>query len=113
MLPPVSLNFYIYESRECPHAREEEHAVDTPVVKTKILPDDYIHDPSVSEGSLAVRKLLCGALSGATSLIFTHPFDVLRRKLQVSGLSSLSPQYNGAIDAMRKSIIEEGFWKAM
>ena len=73
-----------------------------------MLSDDYVHDPTTSDTSLAVRKLLCGAASGATSLIFTHPFDVLRRKLQVAGLSSLSPQYTGAIDAMRKSIVAEG-----
>ena len=83
------------------------------IVKTRILPADLAHDPTTSESNLAARKLLCGALAGGTSLLFTHPFDVLRRKLQVAGLSSLSPQYSGAIDAMRKSIIAEGFWRGM
>ncbi|KAK1927598.1 mitochondrial carrier domain-containing protein [Papiliotrema laurentii] len=94
--PYVSLNFYIYES-----------------LKTYILPAEITQDPNVSEANLAVRKLSSGALSGAISLLFTHPFDVLRRKLQVAGLSSLSPQYDGAIDCIRKTIAEEGFWRGM
>ncbi|WVQ93453.1 hypothetical protein IAU59_000527 [Kwoniella sp. CBS 9459] len=92
--PYVSLNFYIYES-----------------LKSYILPADT--SSRYSEPELALRKLSCGALAGGTSLIFTHPFDVLRRKLQVAGLTSLSPQYNGAIDAMRQIIKNEGFWKGM
>ncbi|WVF65814.1 hypothetical protein IAT40_000551 [Kwoniella sp. CBS 6097] len=92
--PYVSLNFYIYES-----------------LKSYILPPNT--SSQFSEPELALRKLSCGALAGGTSLIFTHPFDVLRRKLQVAGLTSLSPQYNGAIDAMRQIIRNEGFWKGM
>lgn len=83
------------------------------LVKTYILPAEITQDPNVSEANLAVRKLSSGALSGAISLLFTHPFDVLRRKLQVAGLSSLSPQYDGAIDCIRKTIAEEGFWRGM
>ncbi|OCF31669.1 solute carrier family 25 (mitochondrial phosphate transporter), member 23/24/25/41 [Kwoniella heveanensis BCC8398] len=92
--PYVSLNFYIYES-----------------LKSLFLPSETTSQ--FSEPELALRKLSCGALAGGTSLIFTHPFDVLRRKLQVAGLSTLSPQYNGAIDAMRQIIKNEGFWKGM
>ncbi|KAK8861608.1 hypothetical protein IAR55_002431 [Kwoniella newhampshirensis] len=93
--PYVSLNFYIYET-----------------LKSRILPAT-LDTRSMNEGELALRKLGCGALAGATSLLFTHPFDVLRRKLQVAGLSNISPQYNGAIDAMRHIIRNEGFWKGM
>ncbi|WVW80187.1 hypothetical protein I302_102164 [Kwoniella bestiolae CBS 10118] len=92
--PYVSLNFYIYES-----------------LKSIILPSSL--SPSTSEPELILRKLSCGALAGATSLIFTHPFDVLRRKLQVAGLSSMSPQCNGAIDVIKWIIRNEGFWKGM
>lgn len=81
-------------------------------MKTYILPHEITHDPSISEANLAVRKLSSGALSGAISLIFTHPFDVLRRKLQVAGLDS-SGRNVGAIAVMKKSIIEEGFWRGM
>ncbi|WVR09795.1 hypothetical protein IAU60_006871 [Kwoniella sp. DSM 27419] len=95
--PYVSLNFYIYES-----------------LKTYILPTD-LHHSTMSEPELALRKLLCGALAGSTSLIFTHPFDVLRRKLQVAGmaLDDLAPKCNGAVDAIRQIIRTDGFWKGM
>ncbi|ORY24070.1 mitochondrial carrier domain-containing protein [Naematelia encephala] len=93
--PYVSLNFYIYES-----------------LRSYILPaPNEIHQ--LGSGELTIRKLFCGALAGASSLIFTHPFDVLRRKLQVAGLSTNGPQYGGAIDAMRQIIRKEGFWKGM
>ncbi len=78
-------------------------------VRSYILPTDLDH----TDTDLALRKLMCGGLAGATSLLFTHPFDVLRRKLQVAGLSDHSPQYNGALDAMGKIIRNEGFWKGM
>lgn len=67
----------------------------------------------MSPSELTLRKLSCGGLAGATSLLFTHPFDVLRRKLQVAGLKGVNPQYSGAIDAMRQIIRREGFWKGM
>lgn len=77
-------------------------------VKTHFMPPDL----EMSDTEFTLRKLGCGGLAGAISLMFTHPFDVLRRKLQVAGMSS-SPQYNGAIDAMRKTIKADGFWKGM
>ncbi|KAL7424716.1 hypothetical protein Q5752_000400 [Cryptotrichosporon argae] len=89
--PYVSLNFYIYES-----------------LKAYILPPTLHADAP----ELAARKLVCGGLAGGTSLLFTHPFDVLRRKLQVAGLSGMSPEYTGAVDAMRKIVRAEG-WKGM
>nr|GAT57672.1 predicted protein [Mycena chlorophos] len=57
------------------------------------------------------RKLACGALAGGISQCLTYPFDVLRRKLQVSGMrsSGLNIQYTGAIDAMRGILKTEGF----
>ncbi|KAI0066241.1 mitochondrial carrier [Artomyces pyxidatus] len=56
------------------------------------------------------RKLSCGALAGSISQTLTYPFDVLRRKMQVVGMSSgaLGYKYNGAIDAARVIIKTEG-----
>lgn len=90
--PYVSLNFYMYEN-----------------LKHVLMPPDREMDGP----EFALRKLTCGGLAGAISLLFTHPFDVLRRKMQVAGLQALSPQYNGAIDAMRQTIRQDGFWKGM
>lgn len=90
--PYVSLNFYMYEN-----------------LKGLFMPDPS----SLGEADFAARKLACGGLAGAVALLATHPFDVLRRKMQVAGLQALSPQYNGAVDAMRQSIRADGFWRGM
>lgn len=45
-----------------------------------------------------VRKLTCGALAGSISQTLTYPFDVVRRKMQVTGMPSAT-KYNGAVDA--------------
>lgn len=56
----------------------------------------------------AWQKLSCGALAGSISQSITYPFDVLRRKMQVSGMKSLGPGYNGAFDAIRGMYASEG-----
>ena len=78
-------------------------------VKASILPPS-----NTFEGAqLHLRQLACGGLAGATSLLFTHPFDVIRRKLQIVGMGGANPEFNGAIDAIRKICKAEGFWKGM
>jgi len=61
--------------------------------------------------SSVVRKLTCGALAGSISQTLTYPFDVLRRKMQVTGMKAgvLGTKYNGAIDALRTIVRTEGF----
>ncbi|KAI0030766.1 mitochondrial carrier [Vararia minispora EC-137] len=57
----------------------------------------------------AWRKLTCGALAGSISQTLTYPFDVLRRKMQVTGIQDGSMvKYNGALDAMRQILRTEG-----
>ncbi|WOO83899.1 putative mitochondrial carrier [Vanrija pseudolonga] len=90
--PYVSLNFYGYET-----------------LKGIILP------PGLDCGDLefAARKLSCGGLAGAFSLMFTHPFDVLRRKMQVAGLSTLGEPNVGAIETLKLMIQRDGFWRGL
>jgi len=57
----------------------------------------------------AWRKLICGALAGSISQTLTYPFDVLRRKMQVTGLNALGYKYNNAFDAIRSVLRTEGF----
>ncbi|BEI85003.1 hypothetical protein CcaverHIS002_0504040 [Cutaneotrichosporon cavernicola] len=87
--PYVSLNFFGYES-----------------MKNIIMPPEL----EMGDTEFAARKLLCGGLAGAISLLFTHPFDVLRRKMQVSGLGG--EKGLGAIGTLRE-MVSEGFWKGM
>ncbi|KAJ6499330.1 mitochondrial carrier domain-containing protein [Mycena sanguinolenta] len=56
------------------------------------------------------RKLLCGALAGSISQTLTYPFDVLRRKMQVTGMKSsgLGIKYTGALDALQGIVRTEG-----
>ena len=54
------------------------------------------------------RKLACGALAGSISQTLTYPFDVLRRKMQVTGMDTLGVKYNGALDALQSIIRTEG-----
>ncbi|KAH7927498.1 mitochondrial carrier [Leucogyrophana mollusca] len=60
--------------------------------------------------SSIVRKLTCGALAGSISQTLTYPFDVLRRKMQVTGMASggLGYKYTGAIDALQTILRTEG-----
>ncbi|KAG7446504.1 mitochondrial carrier [Guyanagaster necrorhizus] len=56
------------------------------------------------------RKLACGALAGSISQTLTYPFDVLRRKMQVTGMrsSGLGIAYSGAFDALTGIVRTEG-----
>lgn len=56
----------------------------------------------------ALRKLLCGALAGSISQTLTYPMDVLRRKMQVTGMKSLGVNHTGAVDALRWIVKNEG-----
>lgn len=75
--------------------------------------------------STVPRKLACGALAGtwlqsrvisdvetlsagSISQTLTYPFDVLRRKMQVTGMKDGSVKYSGAVDALRSIIRTEG-----
>jgi hypothetical protein len=58
--------------------------------------------------SSVARKLSCGALAGSISQTLTYPFDVLRRKMQVTGMNALGVKYNGALDALFSIIRTEG-----
>lgn len=80
--PYVGINFAAYEALR---------GVITPPGKTSV-----------------VRKLSCGALAGSISQTLTYPFDVLRRKMQVTGMNALGVKYNGAIDALFSILRTEG-----
>lgn len=54
------------------------------------------------------RKLSCGALAGTISQTLTYPFDVLRRKMQVTGMKGGGPKYNNALHALKVIFKTEG-----
>ena len=55
-------------------------------------------------------KLLSGGFSGISSLSFTYPTDLVRRRLQMQGFSNKVPIYNGIFDTFYKIIKTEGFF---
>ena len=48
------------------------------------------------------------ASAGSISQTITYPFDVLRRKMQVTGMGGHGRKYNGALDALRSTLQTEG-----
>ncbi|CAO3662182.1 unnamed protein product [Umbelopsis vinacea] len=82
--PYVALNFQCYE-----------------VLKMHLLPTDQ-DAPSVA------RKLVCGALAGSIAQTVTYPLDVLRRRMQVTGMSTMQYKYRGTWDATKTMVQKEG-----
>lgn len=58
--------------------------------------------------SSVLKKLACGAFAGGMSQSVTYPLDVLRRRMQVTGMSGMGFKYDGAWDATKKIIQKEG-----
>ncbi|OZJ04525.1 hypothetical protein BZG36_03986 [Bifiguratus adelaidae] len=82
--PYVALNFQCYE-----------------------LIKKYLTPPGESQPSVG-RKLACGALAGSIAQTVTYPLDVLRRRMQVTGMSSMAYKYKGTWDAAATMIRKEG-----
>jgi solute carrier family 25 phosphate transporter 23/24/25/41 len=94
VIPYVGLNFAIYETLK------------DQLVKVQGL--NSAKDLSVGAG------LVCGGIAGAVGQTVAYPFDVCRRRLQVSGWvqagvgSASGPVYTGMIDCFRRTVAEEG-----
>lgn len=59
------------------------------------------------------RKLSCGATAGAISQTLTYPLDVLRRKMQVTGMKDkVDFEYKNSFDAVKTIVAKEG-WRGM
>ncbi|KAI7868874.1 mitochondrial carrier domain-containing protein [Spinellus fusiger] len=82
--PYVALNFQCYE-----------------VLKVYLIP------PEADQSSVA-RKLVCGALAGSIAQTITYPLDVLRRRMQVTGMASIEYKYTGTWDAIKCMVKKEG-----
>ncbi|KAL1919724.1 uncharacterized protein VTP21DRAFT_1655 [Calcarisporiella thermophila] len=67
----------------------------------------YLTPPSETSPSVP-RKLLCGALAGSIAQTITYPLDVLRRRMQVTGMTSIGYKYRGTLDAARNVVAKEG-----
>ena len=55
-----------------------------------------------------VKKLLCGGMTGVTSLTITYPTDLLRRRWQLMGFDDTVPKYKNIFHAIQTINREEG-----
>ncbi|CAG8508160.1 21095_t:CDS:2 [Dentiscutata erythropus] len=82
--PYVALNFHSYE-----------------VLRKYFTPVDRTSPP-------VAQKLLCGALAGSFAQTITYPLDVLRRRMQVTGMKEVNYKYKNTWDALMKLLKDEG-----
>lgn len=104
VIPYVGLNFAVYESLK------------DWLIKTKAL--GLVDDNN--ELSVTTR-LACGAAAGTVGQTVAYPLDVIRRRMQMvgwkdaasvvtgDGKSKATREYNGMVDAFRKTVRHEGF----
>ncbi|RZR75426.1 hypothetical protein BHM03_00057050 [Ensete ventricosum] len=102
-IPYVGLNFAVYESLK------------DWLIKTN--PYGLVEDSELS----VVTRLGCGAVAGTVGQTVAYPLDVIRRRMQMvgwkdaasvvtgHGTSKAPLEYNGMVDAFRKTVRNEGF----
>ncbi|OEL21927.1 Mitochondrial adenine nucleotide transporter ADNT1 [Dichanthelium oligosanthes] len=101
VVPYVGLNFAVYES-----------------LKDWLLQTNSLGLANDNELHV-VTRLGCGAVAGTIGQTVAYPLDVIRRRMQmvgwshadsiVTGQSKEALQYNGMVDAFRKTVRHEGF----
>lgn len=102
-VPYVGLNFAVYESLK------------DWLIKAK--PFGLIEDNELS----VTTRLACGAAAGTVGQTVAYPLDVIRRRMQMVGWNNAASvvtgdgrgkaplEYNGMVDAFRKTVRHEGF----
>lgn len=102
-VPYVGLNFSVYESLK------------DWLIKTR--PFGLVEDNELG----VTTRLACGAVAGTVGQTVAYPLDVIRRRMQMVGWSHAAsivagdgrntapPEYNGMVDAFRKTVRNEGF----
>ncbi|GLC40043.1 hypothetical protein PLESTB_001517000 [Pleodorina starrii] len=59
------------------------------------------------------NNMIAGGMAGSVAVLFLHPFDVIKTRLQVQDGAALAvPQYKNALDAARNVVAQEG-WKSL
>ncbi|XP_013618660.1 PREDICTED: mitochondrial adenine nucleotide transporter ADNT1-like isoform X1 [Brassica oleracea var. oleracea] len=102
VVPYVGLNFAVYES-----------------LKDWLVKDNPFGLVENNELTI-ITRLSCGAIAGTVGQTIAYPLDVIRRRMQMVGWKSASSvvtgegrskaslEYNGMVDAFRKTVRHEG-----
>jgi solute carrier family 25 phosphate transporter 23/24/25/41 len=53
-------------------------------------------------------SFLIGGMAGFSSVSFTYPTDLIRRRLQLQGFHESVPKYKGILDCFQKIIRQDG-----
>jgi len=77
--------------------------ISSPLDETK----HYFRDSSLWANS---KWFISGAISGMANTMAGHPFDTLKVRMQTEGVNG---RFNGVIDCLRKTIIQEGFFRGL
>ncbi|CAF1702926.1 unnamed protein product [Brassica oleracea var. botrytis] len=101
VVPYVGLNFAVYES-----------------LKDWLVKDNPFGLVENNELTI-ITRLSCGAIAGTVGQTIAYPLDVIRRRMQMVGWKDASSvvtgegrsklEYNGMVDAFRKTVRHEGF----
>ncbi|KAJ0250052.1 Mitochondrial adenine nucleotide transporter ADNT1 [Hirschfeldia incana] len=103
VVPYVGLNFAVYES-----------------LKDWLVKDNPFGLVENNELTI-ITRLSCGAIAGTVGQTIAYPLDVIRRRMQMvgwkdassvvtgEGRSKGSLEYNGMVDAFKKTVRHEGF----
>lgn len=54
------------------------------------------------------KKLICGGVAGALAQTITYPFDVIRRRMQVTHSPDSAFKYKSSFDAVQKIVAKDG-----
>lgn len=105
IIPYAGMSFFTYDTLK--HIAAEHYAK-----KQSLESASTANSPAASPTTVPVGvRLLCGALAGAAAQTASYPLDVVRRRMQLYGLSSSLPKYRNTLHALVSIIQTEGIKK--
>lgn len=96
------MSFFTYDTLK--HAAADHYTRKAALEGRTISLDDPATVP-------VVVRLMCGAFAGAAAQTASYPLDVVRRRMQLYGLSTHVPKYRSTLDGIVTIIRTEGIKK--
>lgn len=106
IIPYAGMSFFTYDTLKHLasdyYSKQQQEAQDGAVTASGSDPSKHLPVPV---------RLLCGALAGAAAQTASYPLDVVRRRMQLYGLSTQLPKYRNTADALISILRNEGIKK--